>query len=726
MSEEPIDSPLAGLKGDARIVQRARDRFKRARDHQGDADRNFLNDIKFANADAYNHYQWPDTTWQDRDDEGRPCLTINKTRVHNNITINESLQSKSSIKVRPTGGVATYESSEAMQAIIRRIEYISKADSVYEKAIRDQVDGGIGYVLIDTRYVNDRTFDQEIILKRCKDPLCIYLDPDIQESDGSDAKWGFIFEPLAKEVFDRKYPKFRNKVGAAPSLGNDDNWLTEDHILVADYFEREEKKDTLVSYVEPQTGKRQEKLESELREEAGDELFEALMLQIENGEIDGKTREVTTQSVRWYRIGGDVVMERGDWAGSYIPICRCVGMETYIEGRYDRKGQTRAMIDAQKMLNYNASASVEFGALQNKAPYVGPARAFEGQEQWKDANVKNYAFLAYNDIDEEAPPEMQRIEPPQRQEPPKIAPVYMQGMQDAERQLMMVSGQFQAQLGEEDQQSAASGKAINERQRQGDTATYHFVEHQSDMLRYIGVQLLDLIPKIYDTDRILHVLGEDGTKRMIQIAPDQQEAVQELKQENDEAAIISLNPKVGEYDCMSDVGPNYATQRQEAWNAISLILQQNMQLAGTIGDLLFKYGDFPGADEIMERLRRQIQHMQPWLFSDQLPPGVVQLQAELSQVQKLNADLMQKLAQMQISIKGKDERRDIEASRAETDRLKVVIDALKLTMQPDQRMLFEQELLKSRHDATLDMVKEANSAYLQDYYAPAQSNGAGP
>lgn len=709
------DDDLSGLSGDAKIVQQARDHFRHCVDWQSETDNWWLEDTKFANADARNHEQWPYDTWEDRDDDNRPCLTINKTRVHNNIIINESLQHKSSIKVRPTGGVATYESAQAMQAMIRRIEYISKADSVYEKAIRDQVDGGIGYVLIDTDYVNNRTNNQDIFLKRCKNPLCVFLDPDISEADGSDARFGFVFDNLPREVFNKKYPKFKDKIGKS-TLGNDETWFDDDHVQVSMYYVKEGRKDLLVSYIEPTSKQRVEKLGSEIKEESGKELYEALLAQIENGEIDGQTREVFDQEVKWYLIAGDQIMNRGDWAGAYIPICRCVGIETVIAGRYDRKSHTRALIDPQRMLNYNASGAVEFGALQTKAPYVGPARAFEGQEQWKDANRKNYAFLQYNDVDEEADnPELAAVEKPTREQPPQTAPLYMQGMQDAERQMMMVSGQFQAQLGEEDQQSAASGRAINERQRQGDTATYHFVEHQSDMLRFIGVQLLDLIPKIYDTERMLHVLGEDGTKRWIKIAPDQKEAIQELKKETDEAAIISINPKVGEYDCMSDAGPNYATQRQEAWNAISIILQQNMQLAAVIGDLLFKYGDFPGADEIMERLRKEIQATKPYLFDDNMEPQVISLKQQNQRLIALNSELMQKLAIKDIQVRGRDEKRDVEAFRAETDRMKVQLETLtKLLLTPAQQAQMEHELITRSHDAAMDMIVQANAPQIQN------------
>lgn len=708
-----FDADPVGLTGNDLILNEARRDYKRCLEWYGDTYKKSLEDTKFANADSRNNDQWPDVQYGARTDEDKPCLTINKTRTHNDICTNEAMRNKSSIKIRPTGGHASYKASEVMQSIVRRIEYVSKATIAYRKAITDQVDGGFGFVLLDTGYVNDRSFDQDIYIKPCRDPRGVYVDPDC-EQDGTNAGFGFACDRMARENFNKKHPKLKNLVGKNTVLGADTSWVTDGYINVAMYYQRKGTKDVFIRYTEPQSGNVVDKLKSEIVEESGKELYDQLIADIEEGKIDGKTRETTHFQVKWYLIAGDVIAESGDWAGKYVPIIPCWGRYTLIEGKLDVKGHTRAMIDPQRMLNYNASAFIEFGALQTKTPYVGPARAFEGQEDWKDANVKNYAFLQYNDVDEEAThPELAKIEAPQRVPPPQSAPVYSEGMVSAERWMMMVSGQYQAQMGEDDKQSAASGRAINERQRQGDTATWHFNEGQSDMFRNLGMQLIDLIPKLYDTERRLHVLGEDGTKSWITIAPGNKDAIKELKKEGDEASILEFNPAVGEYDCMADPGPNYATQRQEAWNAISVILQQNMQLAALIGDLLFRYGDFPGADEIAERLKKEIQATKPYLFDDGENPGAAAMQQQVQKLQALNTELMQKLAEMSIKLRGKEEKRDIESFNSETARLKVYVETMaKITLTPAQKAQMEHELMTMSHDHVYGMIRDTNAQTL--------------
>jgi Phage P22-like portal protein len=701
---------------DGDIIIEALERFKAVEEWQGVEDERSRSDTKFANGDARNTWQWDRSAYNRRTggDDSIPCLTINNTRVHNDMVINDMTKSSFEPKVRPVGGRASYKSAKMMETLVRRTLNISNFSAHRRKVAEQQVDGGIGYMLIETDWVSPKSMDQDIFLRAARDPTGVYLDRWIKEPDGSDARFGFVFDKMARQEFNRRYPKWKDRVGQNP-LGTDlvDTWLSDKEIVVAKYFRKKEIEDRLVSY-DDEDGNTVNKFRSDLVKESGPEIYKALIDDIKEGRINGRTRSVTNDEVEWFLIAGDTIIDRDKWAGKYIPICRCVGRELVIENTLDRKGLTRPQIDANRMLNYAASVSVQVGALAPKAQWIGPARAFEGQEQWKDANVKTYAALMYNDIDEEANGAAQVIPPPQRVDPPQVSPASVQTMQAAERWGMMVTGQFQAQMGENDTQSAASGKAIGQRKAQGDTATYHFPDNMMGMYRFIGVQLLDLYPKIYDTKRALHVIGEDGEKSWLQIDPTQEGAVEELKdlKDDEEAAELSFNPNIGEYEVVSDPGPSYATQRQEAWDAISMILQQNSELAATCADLLFKYGDFPGAEDLAERLQKEIRANKPYLFDDGAPtPQVAHLTQLNQKLQGLAVELQQKLAAKELALKGKDEKRDVDASRAESDRIRALTDAIaKIHLTPAQKAQFEHEMMMASHTAGLGMIDKANQA----------------
>jgi hypothetical protein len=276
---------------------------------------------------------------------------------------------------------------------------------------------------------------------------------------------------------------------------------------------------------------------------------------------------------------------------------------------------------------------------------------------------------------------------------------------------MLISGQWQSETGQRTSQMPESGVAIGQRQEQGDVATYHFTEHMSDMDRFLGVQLLDLFPKIYDTRRTLQIEADGGEKSWILIDPNQDEVIQELEKEkeDEEAASIALNPSIGDYECISDPGPSFATRRQEAWSSIAQILEKNMALVAVIGDLLMKNGDFPEAEEMAERLKKEIKATKPYLFDDNQEPQVLAMQQQNQRLTALNSELMTKLADEKLKVRGRDERNDIKSFDAETARMKVIIEAIV------ERVVDEREKMKMGHELTVqanqhifDTIQQAN------------------
>ena len=187
------------ISKDEAIVLEAQKRFHACVEWEAQARTNFEYDYKFANADSINMYQWDSWVVGDRIANDRPCLTINKTKQHNLQIVNDGKQNKPGVNIRPVGDTASFEAAQIFQEIVRHIEYISNAETIYDSASEFQVDAGIGYWRVVTDYIDDRSFDQEIYIKRVKDPRAVYLDPDINEVDGSDANFGFVFTDEAKD-----------------------------------------------------------------------------------------------------------------------------------------------------------------------------------------------------------------------------------------------------------------------------------------------------------------------------------------------------------------------------------------------------------------------------------------------------------------------------------------------------------------------------------------------
>lgn len=657
----------------AEILQEARKRFKHCEDWEGAARSKFVNDIKFDAADSLNLWQWPQSVQDRLSTQNKVMLTINRVRQHNLDILNDARQSQISIKIRPVRET-TFEAAQLLEGVIKHIEYISNADQAYQHALAFAVRGGIGWVRIVTDYMSDDSFDQEIFIRRVPDPLSVYLDPDISEFDGSDSRFGFVFTDMPRDQFDKAYPKFKDHAANA-DLGSGESWVTDDKVRVAEYFRCIQDEDRLVVYTDPQSGQQITGKESEIDK--------ALMKTVID-DPDTMVRSIMLTKVEHFMIIGDQIAEEKEWPGRYIPLLRCIGEETVIEGQMDRKGHTRALLDQQRMANYSASASIEYGALQNKIPYITPLAAVEGvEEYWKNANTENYAYLPFKHIDDEGNP----IPKPERQQPPMQASLFASQFETSIQQMYLASGQNQADFGMPSNER--SGVAINARQRQGDNATYHYLAHQAAMIRNAGKQLIDLIPKVYDTPRLVKFRDEAGQESDIQIDPNAPQPMQKAKTGPDSEMAI-LNPKLGTYDVQADVGAAYQTRRQEAFEAYTQILTQNKELTGLIGDIALRFADFPGAEEAAIRLRRMVPKQ---ALEDGPSPDVVKLQQQIQAMQNLVGELNDKLASKEADHVNDQEKNAVAGYDAQTRRLSALKDAL--AVDPGDLLTLVREVLTS-------------------------------
>jgi hypothetical protein len=706
-------------KADAEIIREGKERFTRCEGWERQWRERALFDTKFANGDHANMWQWDANVRTERG--SRPSLTYNQVRQHNLQVINDARQNKAQIKVSPTGGRASYEAAQVFSGIIRRIEYTSKAVDAYSTATYHQVESGMGYVRVETDYVDDQSFDLDLFIRRVPDPRCVYMDPDCKSYDKSDAAFAFVFEDIPRDRYEEEYGKEDNTAPA--TFDQTDGWNDKDHVRIAEYWRRGEANRTIHMLDNGAVVD-----DDEIPEELRDEIKKRIV----------KSRDVSEPEIEWFKIAGDKIVDRRDWPGKYIPIVPFIGEETVIEGVMDRKGHTRSQIDAQRIYNYWASAAVEQVALQTKTPYIARADAIEGRtEQWATANVKNYSVLVYNGVDEAG----QTIPPPARVEPPTMAQAYIQGMTIARQDLMSVTGQYQAELGMPSNER--SGIAIQQRQRQGDTATYHYIDNQSKAIRQVGRILIDLIPKIYDVRRVVMTLAEDGSEAKVVVAPDAPEAHQQIAPgpngqpqpltngqaqqqaedpEQPDPTVI-FNPNVGTYDVEADVGPSYGTQRQEAANAFSQIMQQNPAAFQVVGDFWATNSDFPGADELADRLKRGL----PPQYKAGPDPQVQQIAQQAQQAQQQAQGLLQKadaeiamlkaqLVHAQESAKDKSQEIAIKDYEAETNRLKAVGGIDPLSLQVIVRQMVQDMLQTELHPVLQQHA--ANESELQQTLAP--------
>lgn len=555
-------------------LQAARERYTDATDAFREQRTRMVEDLKFSN--PAQPEQWDIRARQIREngpDGARPCLTLDHTNQYIAQVVNDARQNKPSINFTPSSGGARIEVARALDGIMRHIEYQSRAQIAYDTAVEHAARVGLGWIRLLPEVVDPELNYQEVRIKRVHDPLSIVCNPDWTEPDGADITYGFVESTLSHAAFKKKWPK-----ASLQTWGNDQRasgWLGDNSIRVCEYFEQVETKTSrLVAVVD---GQRRTMTEDEYWNIAGQTgqrpEYQAQYMAVE-------------KAVKWRTMSGADILEETDFPSQYIPLVPMLGYEVWIEGKRYLAGMVRRMMEAQRAYNYERSAWVEAVALQPKAPMLADARAVAGHEaEWKRMNKSNQSYLVYNGLDDDGQP----LPIPQRMQPPSMPAAFAQGANFANEDIKASVGMYGSNIGAPTQEH--SGIAIRAKQREGDTANFHYIDNESRSIERVGRVALDMIPRIYDEAREARILGQDGSAKPVRIDPKGPPyAVKDQE--------TTINLTTGTYDVRVKSGPSYTSLREEASEHLSQIMQGNPALAAAVAPIWARMQDWPEADKL--------------------------------------------------------------------------------------------------------------------------------
>jgi hypothetical protein len=552
-------------------MQEARERldaaFAQDRENREDA---FV-DLKFLAGD-----QWPHSVRQAREAQNRPCLTINRLPQFVHRVANTVRQNPPAIRVIPAGGEATRELADVYTGLLRHIQHRSNATHVFAHAVHYAVACGIGHFRLTTDYVDETGFDQDVLIKRIQHPLSVFWDPAAVEPTRSDAEFCFVSELIDRKTFERRFPDASTADFDMPKDANADSglfWSSRDAVRVCEYWVKRADTRTMARLTSGAV--------VDITDLGKGERAALAITAI---------RKVKSYRVERYLLGGSEVLEGpSPWAGRHIPIFPVIGSEVALETKTVRHGLIRFGRDPQQLYNFWRSAAAETIALAPRAPFLAtPAMIAKFKGQWDTQNTVARPYLLY-EPDPDAPGNR-----PMREPPPDIPQALVQESAIASDEMKATTGVYDAALGA--RSNEISGVAIRARESQGDATTLHYQDNLLATLHHLGAALLDLVPKIYDTERTIRIAGEDGEHAAVAINVPLMDA--------DGKRILLNDLSQGVYDVRVKIGPAYATRRAETASSMIEFIQAVPQAAGVIGDLVARNMDWPGADEIADRLER--------------------------------------------------------------------------------------------------------------------------
>jgi hypothetical protein len=590
------------------VLKRFDDHWQADRANREDA----IDDLRFCAGD-----QWPDTVRQQRERDGRPVITINRMGQFVKRVSGSLRQSYPAIDPFPVDDKTDPVLADIYAGLIRQIEYVSSAGSVYAWAAECAIRCGIGHWQVKTRYQNEG-FNQEIYICRITDPLSVTWDSGAVELDRSDAFECFVSELITKDEYYRRWPAQRKSGHVhsgfpnAPTLDSQLYWQTDDRIRIASRWFKQPKKKTMGMTADGQ-------------------VFDITKLDPVSIQALGITRErkVDDWEIMHQPVSGDDFLDDAKlWPGRHIPIIPVIGEEVPLEGRVVRHGIIRWAKDPQRLYNYWRSASAEMIATAPKAPWLVSSKMIAGREaMWARANIGNPSVLVY-EPDDGAP-----TLAPKRQDMAHPPVAMWQEATIAQDDMKAAIGIYDAALGNKSNET--SGVAIEARQQEADTGSFVYFDNFNHAMHRGGVVLVDLIGAVMDGEQQVRIIGKDEREGFVPI----NKAVATI----DGPAIIN-DLSTAKFDVRIKTGPSYANAKAEAKAGLNLILQADPNLMGALGDLWAETQDFP--PDIKEKLVQRMKKMVPPGMTDEpAPPDPMQemavktqLDEALAKIEKLKAE----------------------------------------------------------------------------------------
>lgn len=674
------------------ILSEARKRYRMCQDADSDNRINALDDLRFLTG---GENQWDQRAVAARRLDGRPIITINTLPTYLHQITNDQRMNSPAIKVHPVDSEADPGTAKVIQGMIRHIEYESNADVAYDTAVNSAAAVGFGYFRLVTEYESEDSFDQCLRFKRIRNPLSVKIDPLSTEPDGSDMQFCFVESVMSRDDFKREYPdaEANNTSYIADGSNTYTQWMTENTVLVCEYYRIEKEDAEIVLLSTGESG-----YKDELVPPGG--LPDSITII--------KERPGVRCKVMWRKITGVDELEKQEIKCKWIPVFPVYGDEVDLEGKVVRSGIVRHAKGPAQMYNVMMTSATEEVSLRAKAPYIMAEGQEEGHEaEWAQANNRAFPFLTYKPValgDKLAPA-------PQRN-PMADVPAGMLAMSmHAQDNVKKTTGLFDASLGARG--NATSGKQELAQQREGDMANFHYMDGLLRTIRHAGRCIVDMLPYYYDTPRAVRILGPDDSADFAQINTPNLDG---KKSEDGKVRDVMNDLSVGKYDITVSSGPSYSTLRQEAAESMAENMAKNPALWPIVGDLYIKSQDWPGADEMAERLKKAvdprfiekeesdgeeevvIQTPRGPLPAAKVPEVLQAMEGQLmqagealkkAQADKAKAEAM-KAQNDQASLQIDAQRLQIEAANAETDRMRAETE--KVTAEAD-RLKAEKELL---------------------------------
>jgi hypothetical protein len=577
-------------------------------------------------------------------------LTFNKLSTLINTLLGEQQQNTPQIEIVPLSN-CSQETAQLRQIVVKDIMMSSDAKTVYQIAASQAFIGGFGAFIIDTDYSHDKSFDQDIIYRSIKDATRCYWDigaEHINKIDGM--RCGYITR-MTRDKFKQLYGVDVENTVLAENAGkavptNDEiaaavettiqgdlgfGWADDHSVTIIDDYERTFKKDRLFKLSNGETLNQEEMdelIESSrehraklnearmmmqqaqqsmqmmnggdygmqpqempmpvepMQEEA--EIEDDIMALYMNGELVRiEDERPSTKSVFIHKkMAGHYILEESEFPAEDCPVIFVDQNSTYDkEGKQICRSFITDAVDAQRFLNYLGTQIAYLLKISRYDQFIGSkenAKSPQTQKIWTNPAAVQ-GLLMYDESPNGNKPE--QLRPPEL--PVSLVNQYERAIED----MYTSTGMYPSRLGQ--QGNEVSGAAIDARTRQGSYPTYVAFNSINRAITAGGRIVNQMIPRVYDTQRVLSLMMPDEGQKNITVNEQQDEYGENIKNDI----------RKGSFEVRLQAGPSYEGQKAEALQSLNLALQGNPQIFNLVADLYAENLPLTNTLEIRNRFK---------------------------------------------------------------------------------------------------------------------------
>ena len=539
--------------------------------------------------------------------------------------------------------------SDVYSGIIRSIEQKCDAQTAYLSGLWYATAAGEGYLLLDTEYVSPDSFEQEIVIKAAENPEKVFLDPTHTLLDGCDAEWGFVVEDMSHAQFRRRFPKSQlaKRLGGSvqgwQALNLPGDWLNDKTVRVARYYAKDYKEKTIYLYEDALT------LETKTFDEEQDD----------PGLLFVQKRRSYDVKVCAYVLTAYEVLDETIWPGKYLPIIKVTGDTYNVGGKKVQHGAIRFAKDPQRQFNFSLTKKTELIDLIPKVPFVAAnGQVVDNPADWANAHRVPIGTLTYKPVSLEG----QLVPPPTR--PAGIdAAAYsaVAGAQAEALEHLKLTFGMHGNPAMDATMNEASGAALAQRFDAASRSIYQYFDNLLVSMRCIGRQLVEIIPIIYDTDRIVRIVKPDDTEQLIAI--------------NSLSNNFRYDLTKGTYDVVVKTGPAFASRREKSLAAATQVLPLLPEgQRALVSDQILRLVDDQTTRAMADRLKAS---QPPEILAASgetdntadLAPAelVVQLQQQLSMVQQQLKTMELQKQELEVKVKLAEDKTALELMKHDAE-----------------------------------------------------------